>query len=366
MARENPVFQVLVASGNQGLLAADKALSELGVGQIGIFNAETNVSVDNTSIATTKDIYIAVGIDRNGDGVVDDVIKSAGQLIQKRNMTALNMQCPVAAVPKEIDITDFKAMCETTYAVKLTLSNQEGYLTNGFTPLSKTFVIKTSCCSQTDCVSCPQGDCREVAIEMVKAINNDPDKIVEAFVIDPDGVILEGSDLEDWINDEENEGVCLGIRIKAYPLAIQKFCSINHKYFNPRNTDLEVSLVEGFNCNGTVTVNQEMEVEQGAGYDIAQLEYEAGGWNGKPGPYRQSAISGLATESFESYVNQSASYVVYNLVYDQESVGGWLEYKNNLNTIIAVPATGTSTISALSGRLNAWGTGFTALPTSCS
>lgn len=364
MARENPVFQVLVTSGDQLLLAANKYPSELAVGQLGIFNAETNLSVDNTSIATTRDLYIAVGaVDSNESFTV---LKSAGQVIQKRNFTDLNMQCPVGAVPKVIDITDFKGLCETTYAIKVTLSNQEGFLTNGYTPLSKTFAIKTSCCTQEDCVTCPQGDCREVAIEMVKNINKDPDEVIQAYVIDPDGEILEGSDLEDWLNDSDNEGLCLGIRIVAYPFDMQRFCGINPKYFNPRNNNLEVSLVEGFSCNGNVTVQQEMVIGQGRGYDIAQLEYEAGGWNGKPGPYRQSAITGLVTTSFESYVDQYADYVVYNLTYDQESVGGWLEYKNNLNTIIAVPDTDTDTIAALSARLNAMGTGFPALPTSCS
>lgn len=361
MATENPVFQVLVTNGNKALLAKDKTLSDLTPGQLGIFNADTNISVDNTNISTVRDFYLALGIDRDGDDTVDDILKSSGQIIQKRNITGMNLDCPVAPLPKIVDITDFKGMCETEYAIRVTLRNQETYLTNGFTPDSKTYTIMTSCCDKEDCFSCPKGDCNEVAVKMVESINSDPDNLLKAYLIDGDEEILDLEDLEDWLDDEANEDICLGIRIEANIAAITKFCSINHKYFKPRNTDIEVSLVKGFDCNGTVTVVQDGRIEKGSGYDIAQLEYEAGGWNGKPGPYRQSAITGLATTSFESYVNQTARYAQFNLIYDQESVGGWLEYKNNLNTIVAVPSTDTTTINSLIATLNAANTGLPTL-----
>lgn len=348
MATTNPVFQVLVTKGNAALLAAGNKIDALAPGQLGMFNYHTGLSVDGTNLADVRDIFLAVGLDRDGDTVMDDVLKSAGQMIQRENIRGYNVKCYAPAQPKIIDITGFKANCETDYAIKVELRNQLGYLLNGYNQVAKTFVIKTGCCTQEECTSCPQGDCNELAIRMVEAINSDPEGYLIGETIGFDGedwVVV--TDTEAWIADEDNAGKCLGIRITTSPLALKKFCSINPLYFTPRGTDMVVSLVEGFECNGSQETIQDLKYEEGSGYDIAQLEYEAGGWNGKPGVYRLSTLAGMPLTSFESYVDQSAKYTVMNLHYDQFSVGGWLEYLNNLLTIIAVPCADTTTRASL-------------------
>src|SRR5690606_20263781 len=119
------------------------------------------------------------------------------------------------------------------------------------------------------------------------------------------------------------------------------------KYFYPRQLIVVPSLVEGFNCSGTLTVTQEAAFEEGSGYDIQRLEYEAGGWNGRPGPYRLLNLTGMANEGIEYFADKATKYCKVILTYDQFSIGGWLEYLNNLATIIAIPEADTTTRNGL-------------------
>ena len=68
MATTNPVFQVLVPSGNAALLAAGSTPSSLAVGQLGIFNLHTGLSIDGTALADARDIFMAVGLNLSGAG----------------------------------------------------------------------------------------------------------------------------------------------------------------------------------------------------------------------------------------------------------------------------------------------------------
>jgi archaellum component FlaG (FlaF/FlaG flagellin family) len=143
-----------------------------------------------------------------------------------------------------------------------------------------------------------------------------------------------------------NPGACLGIRITTVPSAIQSFCGVNTSYNKVRATDIQVSLVDGFTCNGVVTTIQEARNSEGVGADLQQLEYFAGGWNGKPGVYRVSPSTSLA-KGMTTYAIGATLYQQLDLTYDQLSVGGWLEYFNNLRTIIAIPCTDTTTTTGL-------------------
>jgi hypothetical protein len=117
--------------------------------------------------------------------------------------------------------------------------------------------------------------------------------------------------------------------------------------YHKAGINFEAHLVDGFVCNGTLTTITEFQFREGSGYDLQQLEYVAGGWNGKPGPYRQSTTTGMARDGIEYFTSVSAKYNVLSLTYDQFSVGGWLEYLNNLETIIAIPCADTTTLTGL-------------------
>lgn len=355
MATTNPVFQVLVTSGNQAPLAAGSRVDALAIGQIGVFNYHTGLSLGAASIVgDTRDIFLAVGIDPLATGSLADINKSAGQVIQVRNAKSLTMKGYTIALPKIVDLTDLKANCESDYALKIEFRNQAIYSMQGYNGFTKTFAYRTGCCADS-CSTCAEGDCNELALGLVQNINNDPDGLVTAQLIDyttvgtgADAIVVaEGAEYTAWVANIANAGLCLGIRLTSVATAINNYNGINLGYFNPRGTDIIVSLVDGFSCNGTLTTYQELRYQQGLGYDIQQLEYVAGGWNGKPGPYRVSTSTNMQRDGITYFASRSGTYTQLSLTYDQMSVGGWLEYLNNLETIVAIPCADTTTLTGL-------------------
>ena len=94
---------------------------------------------------------------------------------------------------------------------------------------------------------------------------------------------------------------------------------------------------------------------EGLGHFIREKEYVAGGYNGNPGIYR---TSGQFNESYPEatiLAQGGAKYDQINLVYDHHSKSGWLDYLNDMNTLIAVPVTDTVTSAAVLGVLSKLG-----------
>jgi hypothetical protein len=443
MATTNPVFQVLTTSGNQAPLAAGSRVNSLQHGQIGIFNYHTGLSVDGTVLGDSRDIFIAVGINRaSGSGAMDDLLTSAGDVLQVRHLRAFTVKGTVNEVQKVVEFTGFKANCESDYRLKIEFRNQKSYAMNGYNQFAKTYGYFTGCCADPCTNGCGTGDPVELAFGLAADINADTDALVVAAVFGnkivatinvaptsdanttvtigstvyvvpvldadttaqvatkianfvnaatgtPYKVVATGSDLAIYsvatgqgstatfavtgagvganaivsstktvITDQAAfkaafPGVSVGLRITGVPQLRPSFNGdINIKYYK-NGTDFIVTPVEGFACNGTVTEVTLLQYNEGNGYDLKQEEYVAGGWNGKPGPYRQSDITGLARQGFESFVNVGSNYNIIALAYDQESVGGWLEYKNNLETTIAIPCADTTTLTGLVTMLDA-------------
>lgn len=436
MSRNNNVFQVLVTKGDQRVLPAGQAIDTLAPNQIGVFDADTNLSIDGSS--PTKNFFLAVGVDRDGDATVEDINTSAGQLIQRRNMRTYTFRPHTAAAPMIAELTGFTAECDTDYAVKLEFRNQEIYRRQGYNQFTKTYAVRTSCCENCN-TDCPSGNCQELANLIVDEINADTkDGLATAalfvnqatlqisggassagdITVTANGetvtVTLAGTETADQVaaavaaafaastvnlatvllstvtftekvstsNNtsaivfgagatgvtavagsfasavvdsatlETLTNVCAGVRMTTVPVAVNRFCDINLKYYNPRQTVIIPSLVEGFNCNGTVTITQEVAFEEGSGYDIKQLEYKAGGWNGRPGPYKVLQATGTAQTGFEYFAEDAVKYDQYWLGYDQESVAGWIEHKNGLETCIAIPDDDTTTRDELAAVLD--------------
>jgi len=86
MSANNPVFQVLVPTGDQVVLPAGSPVTALAVGQIGVFSATTNLSQDATTIVNERAIFLAVGVDTAGGTTLDDVATSAGQNIPRNDV----------------------------------------------------------------------------------------------------------------------------------------------------------------------------------------------------------------------------------------------------------------------------------------
>lgn len=446
MGRENPVGSILVLSGDNAVLAAGSRMSALAVGQMGIFNAHTGLSIDGSVAVNNKDIILAVGVNRSGAGggaTLEDVVTSAGQVIQVRNATAWTARAYLSPLPKIIDVSNFSAKCNTDYALKVEFRNQKNYMLNGYNALTKTFTFHTGCCDETDCASCPEGDCIELALGLAAAINADVDdlstasffvnkinatgggaptadgnvvvtinghattvalldadtlneavaKIVAAVNADADATVvgtaaaavmsfypkktvhggtgtfvyttaLAGLTMGTIVAETKTliadaaavatftaavPRVCIGIRITGNTDTAPTFNgSIPLKYDAPRGHNLIVSLIEGVGvCNGTVTTIQELRYEEGAGIDVKLQEYIVGGFNGRPGPYRTSAVTGLARGTTDNFASITATYSLFTLTYNQESVAGWHEHHNDLECIIAVPCASSTTIASI-------------------
>jgi hypothetical protein len=145
-----------------------------------------------------------------------------------------------------------------------------------------------------------------------------------------------------------NPGVCLGITISTNPTASYPFNGdIPLKYWYVRGTVAIVSLIEGFTCNGTATMTQQLVYTEGSGYDLRWQEYLAGGWNGKPGPYRVSALLGVQRSGFEYFATATANYHQVTLTYDMQSQSNFEHYQANLQTIIGIPCADTTTLTGL-------------------
>lgn len=360
MSANNPVFQVLVApDGSKNLLVAGKNFNDLiagGIGQVGVFSYDTNISVDATTVVNQREIFIAMAVDSNGDGVADNVVTSAGTHIQRKGVTAYTLKCYTPERPHIVDITNFSGIkCEDDYAFKIEFrGNSQAYQMFGFNQFAKTFAVRTGCCGPG--CDCPSGDCNELALLLFNAVNADTDGIVTASIIDyttgPTPVVI--ADLADYINGTAaadvaawvavpaNANKCLGIRLTSVPSKVYTYCQIPARYYKNVQFKMIVSTLQGLDCNATTATIQEPSFGEGQGKDIGWLEYEAGGYNGKPGPYRVGELAGIPIGNFERMSTNSGIYNQLNLMYRNESVGGWDEYKNYINTIVAVPCVGSN------------------------
>lgn len=366
MSRNNDVFQVLVTKGNQGLLAKDKKVTDLAPGQLGVFDFETGLSVaSGQDVSTLKNFYFAVGLDTDGDGVTDDITKSAGSHIQGRNIQFYNEKPYKAPTPMKVVLKDYVADCETEYGFKLEFRNQEIYRTQGFVQFTKPYMIKTSCCNGCE-PTCPSGDANEITKLLLINIANDPaglitgkaiarQALVAATVTGLSGDIAKGEEVSDAdlevimaynaTLDDTGDKMYTDIEITTVPQKIHNWCGINLKYFYPRQTIILPTILEGFKCNGKVEVTQQATFEEGSGYDLKQLEYQAKGWT--ESPYRLSALNGVAQDTKEYNTDAKEKYTQYALTYDQHSIGAWLDYSLHEATIIAVPNADTVTKTAL-------------------
>lgn len=361
MSRNNDVFQVLVTKGNQAVLDAGNTVSNLAPGQIGVFNFESNISIDGTS--PVRNFYVAVGLDENGDGTTDNIRKSAGSHIQTRNIAFYSFRPFQAGRPMIIEFSGFKTQCEEQYGIALEFRNQQIYRTQGYVQFKVNYVVEGPCCDGCT-TGCESGDDNLVAKKLVEAITMDPRGLVTATLFDPVGnapVALE--DFDTWTAENSVDGnrnpvdpPKLTIRITTVNQAINKYMGIDTKYFNIRETIVVPSKLIGFECNGEFETIQTPRITQGLGYDIQYMEYMAGGWNGNPGPYRTYAVNGLA-KPIQYFAEANTQYGILALTYDQFSIGGWLEYLNNEATVIAIPQADTTTRNSLLTVLDRIATG---------
>lgn len=371
MSKNNPVSQVLVTKGNQAPIAAGNKVTDLAPGQVGVFDFETKLSIDNT--ASPRNFYLAVGLDLDGDTVTDEVAKSRGTHIQVRNVTDYTFRPHTPGRPLIAVLKNYTAECDTEYAIKLELRNKQIYQTIGYNQFTKTYSMKTACCSGCE-PNCPSGDANEITKELKFNINSDILGLVTADAIARQAltIITHGTSQDyaigDVVSDADLDAIMVynagqadvanyvytDLQITTVTQKINTFGNVNLKYFYPRETIAIVSKVgdvySGFNCTGTIEVTQNAVFEEGHGYDIKQLEYFTIGYD--ESPYRTSELVGVAdSRNFNSVVTEKYDQIV--LAYEQQSSNAFVDHFNAESTVIAIPGADTTTRNGLTAIIDA-------------
>jgi hypothetical protein len=361
--RNNDVFRVLPVS-NETLKEAGAAVETLAPGQLGVFNADTQLTIDETANPMPKNIFFAVGIDRDGDGAAatDDFRFSAGQFIQKSGVLGFTTQDYNAGSPMTVSIGNYRAKADTEYGIRVEFRNSKISRIQGYNQFSKAYMVTTPCAD--DCVvGCDSLDANALTLQLVDVINADEAGLLKAEAIArqdllqaihgtlasyPPGGVMTAADVEALITFNETaldaDKVFTDIKLTSQPLKIGSYCQINLHYHKLLETTLIVSLIEGFNCSGAVTTNTYPVFAQGTGVNIQQKEYHASGNSGS-GPYKLSPVTGMAIGNIEYLSDKATNYDQVILENNFESDSGWKEYSNAVSTVFALP-TGVGTVKA--------------------
>ena len=365
MSRTSDVFRLLVTANNKDVLAKNKKLTDLVPGQLGVFDASTHLSIDTTVTPVPAEYYFAVGVDNDGDGVVDDIVKSTGNEIQKKGVFYYNYTKYSAGKPAKVVLKDYFAQANKVYGIRVTLQNQATLQLQGYIPYSETYVVKNVICD--NCADpCVKGDSIQVTKKLLLQINNDTNAFVVAKAVARqalttgthgitkaigDALTIEDLDKMATYNKTQTNPanfVHADIEFETKPLKKIFDVCINIGYMISRETTIDISLPVGFDCDGKVEVKQEAEYEQGAGYDLKQLEYIQKGWTETP--YRTSAITGLPFPTAYS-IDPKGKYDTFVYTYDETTYTSFNNYTFQESSVIAVPTADTTTVAKVKAIL---------------
>ena len=364
--RNNDVYSVLVTKGNSAILAKDNAVEDLNPGQLGFFDADKNVSIDATTTALPRNFYIAVGIDRSGNGNLEDIRTSAGQIIQRKNVSDITYRPHTAGQPMIVTVGGYSAKCDTDYGIRVEFRNSKIYRIQGYNQFSKA----------DDCAEgCDSYDSNYLSLLFAAEIARDEANLLVAQVVArqaitasthgtsanyAQGAVMTQADVEALITFNSTAAankVYTDLKLTSVPLSLNAFCQVNLNYHKLLETTLLVSLVEGFNCSGSTVVSQYPAFAEGTSDNVMQKEYHASGWQAS-GPYKLSDVTGTAKGDIEFLTVKGTNYDQFTMQYTQTSESGWLEYENTLSTVLAVPATETVTRGSVAAMLNVLFTGL--------
>jgi hypothetical protein len=350
--RNNDVFQVLPVT-NCTLLGAGNSVEDLAVGQLGAFDADTMLSVNQFTSPQPKNIFFAVG--KLSPNEEFDIRQSAGQFIQKQGVTGYTQKDYNAGSPMVVTVGNFKAKADTEYGIRVEFRNAKINRIQGYNQFSKAYLVTTPCAA--DCaVGCDSLDANELTKLFIAEINNDVAGLLvaegvarQALTIADHGTsanyaigaVVSAEDIDAVIAFNatalDADKVFVDIQLTSQPLRIGSFCQVNLHYYKLLETVLVVSLIEGFNCSGAVTTNTYPVFAEGTGANILQKEYHASGWAGS-GPYKLSEVTGTAKGNIEYLADKNTNYDQIILEYNLTSQSGWSEYSSPLSTVFAIPS----------------------------
>lgn len=378
MSVNNDVFQVLV--GSEFLATADKKIDELGTAgtpavygtpTVGMFNAKTNLSI--TSVAGK--FYFAA---RNGEDLSDNSnLTFSPQFcidpMKIKAMSAMNYRAGQDQISylngfhpevteREIELGKILQ----TYGMKISVENKKIMKLLGIGAYTKSVFSDKVCFDMTQDIFKSGGDLKTgaelveayqlykkyaVLLSLYYAINRNEDDYFEAYFVK--GTPAAGSTHEsltgvfaDDVNTfatAEDGGDEVFLVIESKPLNKAHFSQINMHYYKDRFTSLEISLIEGFCCGAEIITVQKAASSVGEGYDVMYREYRAGGWNGRPGPYRTYAVTGLAKDEIVYHADQNKNYDLFSITYEIERIAGWLDHRSWVTVEIALEANNSVT-----------------------
>lgn len=348
--RHNDVPEILFPTAN-ALLAAGKTVSDLTVGQLGIFSEATGLSV----ATPTENFFLAVGLDTNGDGTVDDIRKSAGRNIQPGNVVYATRQNYVAPVNKVVDVTNISAKCGESFGIKVEARNEQIYNVQGTIQYRETYMAKAANCDSCADDVCEEANTAQLVKDILLSYSKRPDQFFKLEAIADMGTgetaavrVLTAAELDTIVAATEaladkSTQKKVGIRVTAFATKVQKFANVNLDYVAARQTEVLINVVGSLDAKATVNTLTELVYEQNSGYDIRELEFQTVGFReGNTGAYRIGAVTCLPNEvTYESQLG--TQYNVFTIAYDhRHRNGSWLQYDNALATYIVVPTANTA------------------------
>lgn len=155
----------LVTAGTQ-LYNTDGSLNILP-GQLGIFNSKTHTAI--TTFVNPTDVYLAVGHDADGDGIAEEVRKSAGDFKGCSGLEA-TAAAPTGECPEVWDFLFDCTTCEAEYGIKVQVEStrQAPYFADQHFP-TYPFNVITDCCGCDTCTT--EHNCNEIVCKIMDQIN---------------------------------------------------------------------------------------------------------------------------------------------------------------------------------------------------
>lgn len=334
------VHRLLATKGDSAPLGAGNGIGDLAVGQIGVFDADTNLSIAAGGAGAGTNFYLAVAHDNTH-------VKSAGTINRSRVRNA-HFECYQAGVSPVFDFTNLCAECNTDYVIKFDITTSNAYVGYGMQPVYKTFVARPSECCETG----TEADCIAIIKFLRDQMNNDTDGIFTAIATNPsNNAELNDAALDSW--DVSADG-CPNLRVTLSAPALADFCNIPNTYSFPTGVSVQPSM-QGFNCCSPAGVISEVTAvtyPQGAGPDIKFEEYDAAGNDGRAFSHYRQTESGVSADiSFNA--SSSETYVQLVIEYDEPQTNAFDTYDDPKSVKVAMPSGDSSTIVALATIIDA-------------
>ena len=176
---ERPVESVLVVNDTGGITANTTTLAAFlasgTVGELAIFNADTNTAVGGTALPTRH--YYAVKV-------------SATEL--RKSPTFNSAPTYIASAVGDPGragsavIGSFSGDCETEYIIKVRLESEKIFQSYGYQDLVKTYSYVSRCCGSA--CGCPEGAAWDVAMGIAENINADKENAL--FTLNPNEFLI--------------------------------------------------------------------------------------------------------------------------------------------------------------------------------